>query len=102
MSTRNMPPRDRGRNPRGPDRDPGPDRRETVYTFAKNARERVLSSLSHYRGGIYLDLRIFYTGDDGQLHPTRKGITLDPELLEELEKAVALLRAALEARGLAA
>jgi Transcriptional Coactivator p15 (PC4) len=87
---------------RGPGKDPGPDRRETVHTFAKNSSERVLASLSHFKGETYLDLRVFYDAGGGELHPTKKGVTLAVDLLEELERSVALLRAAVEARGLAA
>jgi hypothetical protein len=87
---------------RGAGKDPGPDRPEVVHTFGKNATEKVLASLSHFHGEVYLDLRVFYAAGDGELYPTKKGITIAVDLLEELDHAVAALRAAVDARGLAA
>jgi hypothetical protein len=65
---------------------------QTVYTFPRNALEEIRASLSTYKGKQYLDLRIYYKSDDGEFHPSKKGITLAPELLEELEEAVRKLR----------
>jgi hypothetical protein len=67
---------------------------QTVYSFPKNPTEEVRVSLSSYKGKQYLDLRIYYLGDDGEFHPSKKGITIAPELLDELEEAVKKLREA--------
>lgn len=71
---------------------PPPDR--VVYTFAKNAREDVRFTHSHYKGRALIDIRAFYRTDTGELRPSPKGVSIARELLPELEKAVAALRAA--------
>lgn len=78
------------------------DGRDVVFSFEKNARERVIASLSHFRGELYLDVRVWFEGSAGEYLPTKKGITIHPECLGDLERAVAALREAVEARGLAA
>ena len=70
-----------------------------VFKFKKNALEEVRASLSDYKGKTYLDIRVFYRDEEGEWKPTKKGITLAPDLLPELEKAVVSLREALELPG---
>lgn len=65
---------------------------KTVYSFPKNPTEEIRASLSTYKNKQYLDLRIYYLGDDDEYHPSKKGITLSPDLLGELEEAVRKLR----------
>ena len=66
--------------------------RKTVHTFQKNALEEVRASISRFRGKEYIDLRVYYKADDGEYRPSKKGVTLVPELLKELEEAVKKLR----------
>jgi hypothetical protein len=67
---------------------------QTVYSFPKNPTEEIRASLSSYKGKQYLDLRVYYLGDDDEYHPSKKGITVAPDLLGELEEAVRKLREA--------
>ncbi len=66
-----------------------------VYSFPKNALEEVRVSLSNYKGKQYVDMRIYYKTDDGDFHPSKKGITFPPDLFPELEEAVNKLRTVL-------
>lgn len=72
--------------------------RRTVYSFSKNRREQVRASISRFNGSPYVDLRVFFEGADGEFHPTRKGLTVAPGLLDELAEAVRRLQAALPDR----
>jgi hypothetical protein len=90
-----------GERPRKQPADQDGDR-VTVFAFDKNTREKVVASLSNYRGETYLDLRVFFEADGGRYLPTKKGVTLALDCLDDLERAVQALRAAVEARGLAA
>lgn len=90
-----------GERPRNQAADQDGDR-ITAFSFEKNSRERVVASLSNYRGATYLDVRVFFEADGGRYLPTKKGITLSLDCLADLERAVQALRAAVEARGLAA
>jgi hypothetical protein len=71
------------------------DASKTVHVFQKNALEEVRASISHYKGKQYMDLRVYYKADDGEYKPSKKGITLVPDLLKELEEAVKKLRDAI-------
>jgi hypothetical protein len=42
-----------------------------------------------------LDLRVFYKADEGEYKPSKKGLTIAPELLKDLEEAVKRLRKAI-------
>ena len=65
-----------------------------VHEFEKNSMERVGASLSTYRGHQYIDLRVFYEADGGEWRATKKGLTVRPEQLPELEEAAQGLLAA--------
>jgi hypothetical protein len=70
-----------------------------VFSFKKNSMEEVRASLTDYKGKTYVDLRVFYRDEDAAWKPTKKGITLAPELLPELEQAIAAFREALGLPG---
>ncbi|MCK8601488.1 transcriptional coactivator p15/PC4 family protein [Desulfoferrobacter suflitae] len=61
---------------------------QVVYTFPKNPLEEVRASITVFKGKQYVDLRIYYKGDDGEFHPSKKGLTLSLDLFSELEQAV--------------
>lgn len=67
-----------------------------VHSFPKNPLEEVRASLTVYKGKPYVDLRIYYKGDDGDFHPSKKGLTLSLDLFGELETAVQKLKEAVE------
>ena len=64
------------------------DEKELVHSFDRSSTEQVHVSLSKYKGKTYADLRIYYKASDGEYRPTKKGITLSPDLLPELGEAV--------------
>ncbi len=65
---------------------------QIVHTFPKNPLEEVRASLTVYKGKQYVDLRIYYKGDDGEYHPSKKGLTLSLDLFPDLEEAVQKLK----------
>jgi hypothetical protein len=50
--------------------------------------EEVRIELSEYKGSTYLNIRAWIKGDNGEFLPTRKGITLNCELLQDLLSAL--------------
>ncbi|ROQ90975.1 transcriptional coactivator p15/PC4 family protein [Desulfosoma caldarium] len=68
-----------------------------IHAFQKNALEEIRVALNVFRGKEYIDIRIYYKGDDGEYRPSKKGVTLSPELLPDLQDAVKKLEEALEA-----
>ena len=63
-----------------------------VYTFQKNASERIEARLTEFHGRRLVDLRTYYETGGGEWRPTKKGVCVGVNLLGELEKAVAALR----------
>lgn len=66
---------------------------EQVYgTINRNSTEIIKIALSEFEKNRYLDLRIWYSPSDGKEkddhRPTRKGLTIKLEQLEDFKKAV--------------
>ena len=60
-----------------------------IATVPRSATEQLQISINEYKGKSYLDLRIYYTTDDGlNWLPTKKGVTVSPENLELLKDAI--------------
>ena len=55
----------------------------------KNSRESIVVSEIEYKGNKYIDVRVFYKDTDGNLKPTRKGVSLRPEKVAEWVTALA-------------
>ena len=60
-----------------------------LATIERSDTEQLQISVSEYKGKRYLNMRIFYTTDEGATWiPTKKGVTFSPEQLDLLEEAV--------------
>ncbi len=60
-----------------------------LATIERSATEQLQISVSEYKGKSYLNMRIFYTTDDGATWiPTKKGVTFTPEQLDLLSEAI--------------
>jgi len=68
---------------------------QLVHTFPKNPLEEIHASVTVYKGKQYVDLRVYYKGDDGEYHPSKKGLTISLDLFPELEEAMKKLREAI-------
>ncbi len=69
---------------------------QLIHSFAKNALEEIRVSLNVFRGRQYIDIRTYYKSDEGEYRPSKKGVTLSPELLPDLQEAVNKLAETLE------
>jgi len=70
-----------------------------VYEFDRGMDRVIRASVSTYRGREYLDLRTWMV-IDGELRPTKKGVSVPTDFLPELEQAVAALRASVDPDGI--
>jgi hypothetical protein len=64
---------------------------EIIAQFEKNATEVVRVSLSEYRGHKLFDVRVYYSDDEGQYKPTRKGVSLSVNLYTDFKRAMLAL-----------
>ena len=60
-----------------------------LATIPRSATEQLQISINEFKGKSYLDMRIFYTTDEGATWlPTKKGVTCSPENIGLLKDAV--------------
>jgi len=60
-----------------------------LASISRSATEEIHVQINEYKGKKYLDMRVYYTTDDGlNWSPTKKGVTFPPEKLEEVKKAI--------------
>ena len=68
---------------------------QLIATIEKNADEEIRVSLREYKGHAVIDIRVYWKPPEGEPGPTKKGVTLNPELFPGLKKAMGALEAAL-------
>ena len=60
-----------------------------LAAIPRTATEQIQIQINEYKGKKYLDLRVYYTTDDGaNWSPTKKGVTFAPEKLDELKQTI--------------
>lgn len=58
-----------------------------LFSFEKSEREQVRVSATVYKGGEYIDFRVFFKTAEGNYCPTKKGITVKRSLIPFLKDA---------------
>ena len=62
---------------------------ELIKEIEKNSQEKLRVSLEDYKGKEYVDMRVFVQIEGSEEWiPTKKGLTLRKETLEELREAI--------------
>jgi len=70
-----------------------------LASIPRSATEEIHIAISEYKGKKYLDMRVFYTTDDGiNWNPTKKGVTFTPDKLDEVKSAIEEAQKELEAQ----
>lgn len=67
--------------------------------LTKNSRERLRVQVKQYRGLTYVDLRIWYVGDNGEYAPSNKGVMLKPCQVVEVAQGLLLAGQAIAPQG---
>ena len=70
-----------------------------VAEMEKSVNEKILFSLSEFKGKSYADIRVYYEDDDGELKPTKKGITIALDRFSEFKKHLQALEEFLSTEG---
>ncbi len=65
-----------------------------IGEIERNETEVVRISAEEYKGRKYVDIRIYFENDAGEWKPTKKGVTVAPEKIDEFME---LIRKAKEA-----
>jgi len=77
-----------------------PDEQKVLASFPRNAEETLQIAVSTFKGRTYVDIRLYYTDADGQLKPTKKGVTVTPELWDQFRAGLAQAEEELQRRNL--
>ena len=54
-----------------------------IGEIERNDTERLRVEASNYKGSDFISVRIYYLADNGEWRPTKKGITVKPEKVED-------------------
>ena len=73
---------------------------ELIEQFEKNATEVVRVSLTEYRGRKLVDIRVYYSDNEGQYRPTKKGVSLSVDVYPDFKRAMLALEKVLLERDL--
>jgi hypothetical protein len=65
----------------------------------RSGSERLRVQIRQYRGREFLDVRCWYLANDGEYHPSQKGVTFNPSQLAELVQALMIAGRAFDAKG---
>ena len=59
-----------------------------MEVIEKSALERIQIEMKEYNKKKYLDIRTYYRSDEGEWKPTKKGVTIPPDAIEDLLNSV--------------
>jgi hypothetical protein len=54
-----------------------------IGDIPRNETEVLRVSAEEYKGRRYVDVRVYFANDEGEWKPTKKGVTIQPEKIEE-------------------
>lgn len=70
--------------------------KQLLASIERNATEELQIAINEYKGKQYVDLRIFYTNDEGDTwNPTKKGVTVAPDKIDDVIEALTKAKAEL-------
>lgn len=69
-----------------------------ISEFEKGLTEVIRVRLSEFKGNLYFDVRVWIKGEGG-VRPTKKGLCLNVELLDDLKQALEKVGMVIEGQG---
>ena len=58
------------------------------FEFDRSPTEKLIIERSNYKGHDFVNLRIYYLADEDEWRPTKKGVTIRWEQLDDVVKAL--------------
>ena len=55
-----------------------------IGEIQKTGTDKIIVTVKEFKGKTYIDVRNFFENDEGEMVPTKKGVSLTPENLDEL------------------
>ena len=72
---------------------------DVIGEMEKGWNEKILFSITEFKGKTYADIRVYYEDDEGEWKPTKKGITVSPESFAEFKTRIEELERQLQEKG---
>lgn len=73
---------------------------EIVGEMEKGWNEKIIFSVSEFKGKNYANIRIYYEDDEGEWKPTKKGVTVSLDTFQEFKENLERLEAFLNEKDL--
>ncbi|MEN6617318.1 MAG: transcriptional coactivator p15/PC4 family protein [Syntrophorhabdus sp.] len=55
-----------------------------IGEIQRTGTDKIIVTIKEFKGKTYIDVRNFFENDEGEMIPTKKGVSLTPENLDEL------------------
>lgn len=55
-----------------------------IGEIQKTGNDKILVTVKEFKGKTYIDVRTHFENDEGEMIPTKKGVSLTPENVDEL------------------
>lgn len=72
---------------------------EVIGEMEKGWNEKIVFSLSEFKGKSYADVRIYYEDDEGEWKPTKKGVTVALDDFRQFKENILELESFLVEKG---
>jgi hypothetical protein len=59
-----------------------------ISEIEKNLKEKIRVSIEEYRGHKFIDCRVYWQDDQGEWHPSKKGIALNSDSIDKVIEAL--------------
>lgn len=70
-----------------------------VATVDKNQREQVQISLENFKGHNLVAIRVFYDAGGGEMKPSKKGLSIRPEMVDDILDGLEAAKVEAEQQG---
>jgi len=55
-----------------------------IGEIQKTGTDKIIVTVKEFKGKTYVDVRTFFENDEGEMIPTKKGVSLTPDNLDQL------------------
>jgi hypothetical protein len=59
-----------------------------IAEIEKNTKEKIRVSIEEYKGHRFVDCRVYFEDEAGEWRPSRKGIALSADIIDEVIEAL--------------
>jgi hypothetical protein len=61
--------------------------------------DKIMVTVKEFKGKTYVDIRTYFENDQGEMVPTKKGVSFSPENLDEILKILKDAQARIKGQG---